>query len=238
MGQANRNRRRKARRAFAAQQTRLVAERALRAARASEPAPPADCPLTDISKLLVSPEDVEKAGTASQPLIWYVARCAPMGERKVLAACRERRFCAYLPNQRGWRWTRGHKRLIERPLFVGYLFIGLAGRQSIYDVAQIAGVEGFVESDGRPARIDPWLVLQIASLEAIGTFDHTGPRKSTFAQDQLVRVVGGQFIGWLARVVGDDGERVRVQFEADMFRGSAIPLKVDQVAAVVEAKAA
>lgn len=238
MGAANRRRRRKTSRAYEARQAAVAAERAIAAADRVDTSPAVVCPITDISALKVSVQDVEAAGFASEVLTWYVCRCEPMAEQKALRGLRERRIAAYLPIERRWQWSRGHKRLSERPLFVGYLFFGISKRQSIYEAKGVSGIEGVVESFGEPAEIDPWAVLQIGAAELAGAFDHTGPKRPTYAKDQKVRVVSGQFAGFVAKVVEAKGDRLRILFEAGLFKGSPFPVDEVQVAAVEEQEAA
>lgn len=222
MPKANRRRRRQERRAYAA---RCNAQQLIPTTHAVAPAL---CPLTDISQLKVSPEDVAKAGVTSEPMRWVVVSCAPAGERKALAGLRERRFCAYLPMHRFRRLVREKFQIVERPLMVGYLFAGLTSRQTVHDLAAIDGVVSVLEVNGRPAVLSPWTVLRIAAMEASGSFDHTGQKKSAFTEGQPVKITGGQFIGWLATVVSAEGDAVRVALEG-RFKGE-IPLREGQVA--------
>jgi transcriptional antiterminator RfaH len=237
MGKSGRNRRRKDQRAYKARQAAFVAERTVaaadRAVVANDP-----CPITDISALNVSVHDVEAAGTASEAFMWYVGRCEPMAEQKALRGLRERRIAAYVPTERRWRWLQGHKRLVERPLFPGYIFLGLSARQSIYDATRVSGVESVVESFGQPALIDGWALVQIAAAELAGAFDHTGPKRQIYSRDQKVMVVAGQFAGFIAKVVEAKGDRLRILFEAGLFKGSPFPVDEGQVTAVDERAAA
>lgn len=238
MAGAARRRRRKTNRAYEARQAALVADRAIAAAaRADAELAPA-CPLTDVSTLTVSVQDVEAAGTASDPLTWYIARCEPMAEQKAIRGLKERRIAAYVPVERRWRWSRSHKVLSVRPLFVGYLFLGLTKRQSVYHATMVSGIEGVVESFGRPAEIDAWAVLQIAAAELAGAFDHTGPKRPVYTKGQEVKVVAGQFAGFIAKVVEAKGGRLRILFEAGLFKGSPFPVDEEQVAAVDDRAAA
>lgn len=161
-----------------------------------------------------------------------------MSERKLMSSLRERRFCAYLPLERHWNWVRGHKHLVERPLLVGYVFIGLTAGQSIYDLDDVAGLDGVMMSGGQAAVLDPWVVLQIAALEAAGTFDHSWGRRATMTPKQLVRVVGGQFAGWMAEVVEDHGDKVRVRFTGGVFQGSPLSVNDDQLVPADDPQAA
>ena len=229
---AGKRRRRKEQRAFDA---RRAAHQALRSAEGGLIRRPD--PLTDISHLVVSPEDVRRAGTASEAPRWVVVSCAPMGERKAIASLRERRLWAYLPMQRFCRYRHGRKHIVERPLMVGYLFAVLPVGWHPSEMQTVAGVDGVLtKMDGRIAVIDPWHLVQMAALEASGVFDHTGEKKGRFVIDQAVKISGGQFIGWLATVVGIDGDKVRVMLDGQ-FKG-VIPIKEGQLEAVDAKQAA
>lgn len=223
MGTASRRRRQKDRRR----------QRQLAEANVSTPnitPPVVHEPVTDISALIVSPDEVRLAGTASEPLVWYVASCEPMKERKAIDGLRERRIAAYLPMHRMWRWTRGRKRLIESPLFVGYVFVGLTPKQSVYDLLRIHGIDGLIEVQGKPARIDCWLIVQVAALEADGQFDHTGSKTPQYATKQKLKITAGQFAGLIGEMIGMKGEdRLRLMLSGAHIHGE-FTLPVNDVA--------
>jgi len=188
-------------------------------------------PLTDISALRVSVEDVMAAGVRTEPMRWVIVRCAAMAERKVMVGLSEHRIMAYLPMHRFYRRIHGVRQTAARPLMVGYVFVGLAPHQSEYDLHQIDGVVGLLKADGLTAKINPWTIVQIAALEADGAFNHTGPRKPGYTKDQIVRIVSGWAVGHRAKVVEatDGGLRVRLE---GIFAGSPVPIQDDQVEAV------
>lgn len=230
MSKANRRRRQKQRRDQRAAQAAAQAVRTAEA-RSAAPRKTTTDPLTDISALRVSVEDVMAAGVRTEPMRWVIVRCAAMAERKVMTALQEHRIMAYLPMHRFYRRPRGVLQRAERPLMVGYVFVGLAPHQSEYDLHLIDGIAGLLKSDGVTARINPWTIVQIAAMEAAGAFDHTGPRKPAYTKDQLVRVVSGWAMGHHARVVEATDGGLRVQFEG-VFKGSPVPVGEEQVEAV------
>ena len=171
------------------------------------------------------------AGVRTEPMRWVIVRCAAMAEHKVMTALQEHRIMAYLPMHRFYRRPRGVLLRAERPLLVGYVFVGLAPHQSEYDLHQIDGIVGLLRRDGITATISPWAIVQIAAMEANGDFDHTGPRKPAYAKDQLVQIVAGWAVGHQAKVVEITDGGLRVQFEG-VFKGSPVPVTEDQVEAV------
>lgn len=213
-----------------------AAARAVRNADAPEQGRAVPEQLTDITALRVSPRDVQKAGVSTELMRWCIGRAAPMAERKVLEALRDRRITAYVPMSRFYRRIHGVRRLVERPLLVGYVFIGLAAHQSVYDLSLIDGIEGTLQSDGATAWVSPWAVLQIAAMEAAGQFDHTVKGK-TFCQDQMVKVITGWATGHTAQIVEVKDGTLMVRFEG-VFEGKPVPLANDYVELVEERTAA
>jgi len=241
MGRALSRQRKKANRK--AQAAVKAAEQSIRAAAAADAALAlAKEMVTDVSALRVSVAEVEAAGTASEELRWFIARCEPMSERKTIDGLKERRITAYIPLERRYHWSKGRKRLIERPLFVGYLFVGLwflndrPARQTFHDVERVSGISGMVEVGGKRAQIDPWSLLQIAALESAGLFDHTEKKKPAYSAEQLIRVIGGPFAEAMGKVIDISGDRVRVQL-VGTYKGR-MDIKADQIAAVEDQEAA
>ncbi|TFW03971.1 hypothetical protein E4M02_02515 [Brevundimonas sp. S30B] len=194
-------------------------------------------PLLDVAHLHVSPADVMASGVRTEPMRWCIARTGVMAERKVLTALRERRIAAYMPMNRFYRRPRGVKIETMRPLLVGYIFIGLAPHQAVYDLTQVDGIEGVLQTDGRTAIISPWSVVQIAAMEAAGIFDHTTSKRPAYCKDQLVRAVTGWATGHSARVVEIADGKLMVRFEG-VFRAEPIPMSADHFEPVDESEAA
>ena len=232
MSNSNRRRRQKRRRDQRAAQAAAQAVRTAEAMNAQANRKAKPDPVTDISALRVSVEDVMAAGVRTEPMRWVIVRCVAMAERKVMTALQEHRIMAYLPMHRFYRRPRGVLLRAERPLLVGYVFVGLAPHQSEYDLHEIDGVAGLLKSDGVTARINPWTIVQIAAMEATGAFDHTGPRKPAYTKDQLVRIVSGWAKGHQAKVVEASDGGLRVEFPEGIFKGCEMPFAEDHVEAV------
>lgn len=213
---ANRRRRQKDRRAERAANAAHQSLRAVAAAIKNRPVVTER--LTDISCLRVSVKDVMAAGVRTEPMRWVIARCSAMAERRAMSGLTERRFVAYMPMHRFYRRHHGSRVRAERPLLVGYVFVGLAPHQSEWDLRQIDGIDGVLKTDGATALINPWTVVQIAAMEADGAFDHTGPKKPVYAKDQLVRIVSGWAVGHIAKVVEATDGGLQLQFNG-VFKG-------------------
>lgn len=234
MGNATRRRRRRERRAYQARTAVVAAERALSAA--NDDAPPGASPSLSLDDLRFSVRPVDPTERFAQgPLSWYVVRTEPLAEGKVVEGLRERRIPAYCPTERSWRWLRDRRKTLSiRPLFVGYVFAGIGLNRSLYDVNRLSGVEGVVESFGQPAMMDSWALLQIGLAEIAGTFDRTGPKRAAYRSGQEVLVTSGQFAGFIAKVVEAKGDKLRILFEAGLFKGSPFAVNDAQVMAAPE----
>ncbi|GEM_PF-2370940 len=234
----SRRRRQKERRAqrasAAAQNSRGLPSRSTAAHKGAK----AQDPLTDISSLRVSVEDVMNAGVRNEPMRWCVARVSPTGERRVMEALKDRSIVAYMPMHRFRRRVGRYTYTLARPLMVGYLFVGLAPHQSIYDLRGVDGVEGVLKRiGGETAFISPWAVVSIAALEAAGAFDRAN-RGPVFRKDQVVKIISGIAAGHEATVVDAEDGGLRVTFERGLFKGQALSMDADKVEPVEERDAA
>lgn len=243
----SRRRRQKDRRA---KRAALAAQRSIRTVEQVEArmSAKAQDPLTDISSLRVSVEDVMNAGVRTEPMRWCVARVSPMAERKIMDALKDRRIVAYMPMHRFYRRPRAllhgnaptgrAPRIAARPLMIGYLFVGLAPHQSIYDLRGVDGVDGVLKRiGGETAFISPWAVVAIAALEAAGAFDRAN-RGPVFRKDQVVKIISGIAAGHEATVVDAEDGGLRVTFERGLFKGQALSMDADKVEPVEERDAA
>ena len=174
--------------------------------------------LTDISRLHASVDDVLKAGTASEPMTWYIARVEPRGERKALNGLIECGISAYLPCEVRWMRHARKKERLALAMFPGYLFVGITARQSLYDVRSVDGVFGVV-GQTVPLPLTQagirWLVA-LRSSELAGDFDRTKPSVREFAKGQKLRIteegpLKGQ-VGTMVEMTSD--KRVRVMLNA------------------------
>lgn len=233
----SRRRRQKDRRA---KRAALAAQRSIRTVEQVEArmSAKAQDPLTDISSLRVSVEDVMNAGVRTEPMRWCVARVSPTAERRIMEALKDRRIVAYMPMHRFRRRVGRYTYTLARPLMVGYLFVGLAPHQSIYDLRGVDGVEGVLKRiGGETAFISPWAVVAIAALEAAGAFDRAN-RGPVFRKDQVVKIISGIAAGHEATVVDAEDGGLRVTFERGLFKGQALSMDADKVEPVDEKDAA
>lgn len=109
-------------------------------------------------------------------LTWYIAQVSQAG-RRAAVALKEHRFTVYCPMERVWKSIpRGGREAVERPLFPGYLFIGV-GPENDYDhLYDIDGLTKIVPTRISRERLAA-LVYDMSLRQCAGEFDQTGERR-------------------------------------------------------------
>lgn len=195
-------------------------------------------------------------------LTWYAVQTNPQCERRAETGLREHGFTVFCPVETHWKRSKTKEReRVNKPLFTGYLFVGVAPWQSLYHVRQIDGVKGMVcgtngepinvgylpiqlptgrflrNPDGSLAKVH--FVYDLQARQAAGEFDHTPARRSQFRKGDKARVVlDGPLKDAVAEILSasDDG-RVKLLLSAKF--GWTTMIDSDQLEPVEEvAKAA
>ena len=176
---------------------------------------------------------------------WFVVRTQPQAEQRVQRGLRENGLEAYLPTETRWRRTRYRTARVFAPMFPSYLFVGLStGRPEFYIVRALDGFLGFLGIDGKPfpvrfgkveAEPDQFSIEAMREAETLGLFDFTRSKKISFEPGQPVRIIGGHFAGFMAKVLetpGGDAKRIRILMDAlGPFRSAPHMLDIDQIEA-------
>lgn len=104
----------------------------------------------------VESSPVEARCSASAPAAWpwYAVRVRPKFERVVAASLASKGLSSFLPLYKERRRWSDRVKLVELPLFAGYVFCRLDVRQRL-PVLQTPGVLHFVCFDGEPAAVEP-----------------------------------------------------------------------------------
>jgi transcription antitermination factor NusG len=92
---------------------------------------------------------------------WYSVRVKPKFERVVVQSLASKGLATFLPLYKERRRWSDRVKVVELPLFPGYVFCSLNVQQRL-PVLQTPGVLHFVSFDGEPAPVDP---LEIQSLQ-------------------------------------------------------------------------
>lgn len=115
-------------------------------------------------------------------LTWHIAQVSQAG-RRAAVALREHRFTVYCPMETVWRSIpKGGREAIERPLFPGYIFVGVA---SWNDPEILKETDGRHRIDGltriMPTKLSPErltaLVYDMSLRQCAGEFDQTGSHR-------------------------------------------------------------
>lgn len=88
-----------------------------------------------------------------EPLQWYAAYTNARHEKYVAKQLEDRRIDNFLPTYHSVRRWKDRRKELELPLFPGYVFVHVAGKERLR-VLQVPGVVRFVSFNGRPAALD------------------------------------------------------------------------------------
>jgi transcription termination/antitermination protein NusG len=83
---------------------------------------------------------------------WYAAYTSPRHEKQVSRQIEGRQVQSFLPLYRSVRRWKDRRKLVELPLFPGYVFVHMALKQRT-EVLQVPGVVHLVSFQGRPAAL-------------------------------------------------------------------------------------
>ncbi len=155
---------------------------------------------------------------------WYVARTHPAAEAKAAANLDRQGYPTFLPRHRRWVRHARRREIVLRPLFPGYLFVGIdRACMNWRPVRSTIGVADLVCGGDGPIPVQHEVVEVLRRRERQGAFDELGPARGLGPGDP-VRVSDGplaDFTGRLAAVGAD--ERVIVLFE---FLGRTVRAEV------------
>jgi transcription antitermination factor NusG len=122
---------------------------------------------------------------------WYAAYTNARHEKTVARQAEERRIDCFLPLYKSVRRWKDRKKVIELPLFPGYVFLHIAFKDRL-QVLQLAGVVQFVSFNGKPA------VLPDNEIEGLrnGLARGAGAEPHPYLKiGRRVRVSGGPMTG-------------------------------------------
>lgn len=144
-------------------------------------------------------------------ITWYAAYTRPNGEAKALDHLARQGYSVYLPRYRRWVRHARQRRLVSRPLFPRYVFVGLDRlAQPWRPIRSTVGVLGLVSSGDEPVAVPSAIVDALRRREEEGGFDVLSPARSVRPGD-AVRVIDGPFQDLVGRLLGvADHERVFV----------------------------
>ena len=153
---------------------------------------------------------------------WMVLRTKSRHEHIVESCLQRKSIMAYLPKYKVTRRWKDRRRIVELPLFPGYVFVQPSSDQYV-DMRYIRGACGLVLVGNLPA------TMPEKDLEAVKILVNSGADLTIDANivvGQRVKVVGGPF-------AGAEGELVRVKSEERLvinahLLGSSVSVEVDR----------
>lgn len=160
---------------------------------------------------------------------WYIALTEPSRENTAAAGLVGRRFVCYAPTIKKSVWTKTRKRrLVERPMFPGYLFVQLQLGNEPWDyVRSVPGVRDFLKTMGRPVTVPAMAIEKIKLKE--GELLLPPKERADYWKGRQVEVMQGPFatfLGPIERMSGND----RVKVMLDMFgRGVEVDLHESEI---------
>jgi len=143
---------------------------------------------------------------------WYAVQTRPKHEKKVAAELQEKRINAYLPLlTQVHRWS-DQRKVVQIPLFPGYLFVRTQLEpQARLSVLRIWGVVGFVGTQRETISIPD---LEIESIQTLLSTRISLSPYPFLKVGQRVRVRGGALDGLEGILTTNDGRRLVVSVGA------------------------
>jgi transcriptional antiterminator RfaH len=144
-------------------------------------------------------------------ITWFAAYTQPHGEAKALDHLNRQGYSVYVPRYRRWLRHARQRKLVSRPLFPRYIFVGLdRDAQRWRPIRSTVGVLGLVVSGDEPVAVLPEVIDALRRREEEGGFDVHSPVQSV-RPGEAVRVIDGPFQDLVGRLLGvADHERVFV----------------------------
>ena len=167
-------------------------------------------------------------------MTWYVVRSATRQEKRAAASLREAGYTVYMPAR---TVMTSHARKVEpvdRPLFVGYMFLLDPGEKGFYAIRDADGVNGLINVNGRPATVAHSIVTQFFLAQLAGLFDETRflpPPAWKPKKGDVGKIQGGPYHGIVGEVLRlESKSRVRLLYELFGRKGE-VTLPVAQLVA-------
>jgi transcription antitermination factor NusG len=164
------------------------------------------------------------------PRRWYACQTRSRSEKRVVRLLPYRDVGAYLPVVRLVRQWADRTKIVEFPLFPGYIFARF-GLTELHGVLSVPGIASVVSVGGRPVPIRDAEIENIRRVAAGLAATNKRPEPQPFQRGDPVRVIDGPFRGVLGLVIELRGRlRVLVGLHA-----IGVGISIDVDTATVEA---
>ena len=157
-------------------------------------------PSTEIMK-----ESSQHTYASAEPLAWYVVYTKPRWEKKVALLLSKKGIDHYCPLNKVLRQWSDRKKMVEEPLFSGYVFLKTTAAEK-WRIKEVDGILNYVHWLGKPA------IVPEHEIETIKRFlnEHQTVQVSTthFKPNDRVKILSGVFIDTQAKVIAQKGKHV------------------------------
>ncbi|MFM6953665.1 MAG: UpxY family transcription antiterminator [Sphingobacteriaceae bacterium] len=146
--------------------------------------------------------------TNTPKCVWYVVYTKPRWEKKVASLLSKKGIENYCPLNRVMRQWSDRRKIVEQPLFSGYVFLKTTDAEK-WRIKEVDGILNYVHWLGKPA------IIPEHEIETIKRFlnEHETVQVSVtnLKPNDKVKILSGAFIDTQARVIAKKGQRVVVE---------------------------
>jgi transcription antitermination factor NusG len=150
-------------------------------------------------------ENILRTITSVPILAWYVVYTKPRWEKKVAVLLTKKGIENYCPLNKVLRQWSDRKKIVEEPLFSGYVFLKTTAAEK-WRIKEVDGILNYVHWLGKPA------IVPETEIETIKRFlnEHQTVHISTthFKPNDRVNILSGAFIDTQAKVIVQKGKHV------------------------------
>ncbi len=150
---------------------------------------------------------------------WYVLYTLPRWEKKVAKLLDEKGYTFYCPLNKVERQWSDRRKIIEQPLFKGYVFVMLH-EQNKWDVKVLPGVLNFVYWLGKPAKVKQQEIDIIKKF--MQEFDEVLVTNTSLAPADTVVIKQGLLMNYKGLILEVSGSNARVLINSLGIQLSAV----------------
>lgn len=142
---------------------------------------------------------------------WYALYTKPRWEKKIAAKLQDKGLHAYCPLNKVTRQWSDRRKVVEEPLFKGYVFVQVSEEEK-WRVKEVNGVLNYVYWNGKVARIREEEIETIRKF--LNEFHDVEVHEARLEVNKKVRVRQGILMNHEGILLEVTGNRARVQIES------------------------
>lgn len=154
---------------------------------------------------------------------WYLLQCKPRQDQRALENLQRQNYLCFQPVCHQERLVRGVRKIVEEPLFPGYLFIQLEAGSNWAPLRSTRGVARVVSFGGQPRPVADDLIARLRAREA-----GQSPRP-LLLQGETVRIEHGPLAGLEAIFLCTQGEQRVVLLMNLLQREQRVQLPLEMI---------